>query len=154
MLEWTISKVATTFVVLTIALSVLGLFGMEAASIRTMELERLADAVADLVGDVDTVPCEASCEVDWTCATESFGLPRAFHGDAYTIEFTAERPYVVWRHERVAGHPFTSIVEVVDGEGGPVPLLEVVSTTGFVVSSRAEWQPWGLDHPVQVRPLG
>jgi hypothetical protein len=154
MLEWTISKVATTLVVLTIALSVLGLFGMEAASMRTMELERLADAVADLVGDVDTVPCEASCEVDWTCATESFGLPRAFHGDAYTIEFTAERPYVVWRGERVAGHPFTSRLGLVGGDGAPVPLLEVVSTTGFVVSSRAEWQPWGLDHPVQVGPLG
>ncbi len=153
MLAWTISKVATSFVVLTIALTVLGLFGMEAASMRTMELERLADSVADLVGDVDTLPCEASCEVNWTCASDAFGLPRTFHGDVYRIEFTADRPYVVWRGERVAGHPFTSRVRLVDGDGQPLPLLAVGSTTGFIVSSHAEWQSWGLDLPVQVRSL-
>lgn len=153
MLEWTISKVATTLVVLIIALSVLGLFGMEAASVRTMELERLADSVADLVGDVDTLPCEASCTVDWTCASESLGLPSSFHGEAYTIEFTADRPYVVWRGERVAGHPFTSRVSLVGLDDEPTPMLQVTSTAGFVVSSHAEWQPWGLDHPVQVGPL-
>jgi hypothetical protein len=153
MLEWTISKVATTAVVLSIALSVLGLFGMEAASVRSMELERLADAVADLVVDVDMLACEATCEVDWTSSSECFGLPRAFHGDAYTIVFSSQRPCVVWRGERAAGHPFASAVRLLDADGGPVELLEVRSTEGFVVSSQAEWAPWGVDLPLHVRPL-
>jgi fermentation-respiration switch protein FrsA (DUF1100 family) len=154
LIEWTISRVATSVVVLIICLSVMGLFGMEAASVRQMELKGLAGTVSDLVVDVDTLGCAASFEVNWTVSSESFGLPRAFHGDTYTIQFTSERPYLVWHGERVAGHPFSSEVRLLDATGGPVSMLEVRSATGFVLSSEAEWESWGLDYPVYISPLG
>ena len=154
MIEWTISRVATSAVVLIIALSILGLFGMEAASVRQMELEELADSVSDLVVDVDMLPCAVSVEVNLTVSAESFGLPRAFHGDSYTIELTAERPYVVWHGDRVAGHPFSSMVRLVDRSGEAVSVLTVRSVEGFVVSSQPEWADWGLDLPISISPLG
>jgi len=153
-IEWTISRVATSAVVLIIALSILGLFGMEAASVRQMELEELADSVSDLVVDVDMLPCAVSVEVNLTVSAESFGLPRAFHGDSYTIELTAERPYVVWHGDRVAGHPFSSMVRLVDRSGEAVSVLTVRSVEGFVVSSQPEWADWGLDLPISISPLG
>ena len=154
MIEWTIFRVVTSAVVLVIALSILGLFGMEAASVRQMELEELADSVSDLVVDVDMLPCAVSVEVNLTVTAESFGLPRAFHGDSYTIELTAERPYVVWHGDRVAGHPFSSMVRLVDRSGAPVDVLTVRSVEGFVVSSQPEWADWGLDLPITISPLG
>ena len=154
MIEWTIFRVVTSAVVLVIALSILGLFGMEAASVRQMELEELADSVSDLVVDVDMLPCAVSVEVNLTVTAESFGLPRAFHGDSYTIELTAERPYVVWHGDRVAGHPFSSMVRLVDRSGEAVSVLTVRSIEGFVVSSQPEWADWGLDLPVSISPLG
>ena len=154
MIEWTIFRVMTSAVVLVIALSILGLFGMEAASVRQMELEELADSVSDLVVDVDMLPCAVSVEVNLTVTAESFGLPRAFHGDSYTIELTAERPYVVWHGDRVAGHPFSSMVRLVDRSGEAVSVLTVRSIEGFVVSSQPEWADWGLDLPVSISPLG
>ena len=154
MIEWTISRVATSAVVLIIALSILGLFGMEAASVRQMELRDLADSVSDLVVDVDMLPCAVTVEVDLTVSAEAFGLPRAFHGDSYTIELTPERPYVVWHGERVAGHPFSSMVRLSDLSGAPVAVLAVRSVEGFVVSSQPEWADWGLDLPITISPLG
>ena len=154
MIEWTISRVATSAVVLVIALSVLGLFGMEAASVRQMELRGLADSVSDLVADVDMLPCAVSLEVNLTASAEAFGLPRAFHGDAYVIELTEERPYVVWHGDRVAGHPFPSRVRLVDRTGAPVSVLVVRSVSGFVISSEPEWAEWGLDLPISISPLG
>jgi hypothetical protein len=153
-IEWTISRVATSAVVLIIALSILGLFGMEAASVRQMELEDLADSVSDLVVDVDMLPCAVAVEVNLTVSSESFGLPRAFHGDSYTIELTSERPYVVWHGARVAGHPFSSMVRLVDLSGAPVGVLAVRSVDGFVILSQPEWADWGLDLPITISPLG
>jgi len=152
-IELVVSRVATSAVVLIIALSILGLFGMEAASVRQMELRDLADSVSDLVVDVDMLPCAASVEVNLTVSSESFGLPRAFHGDCYTIELTAERPYLVWHGERVAGHPFSSLVRLADRSGAPVGILTVRSVEGFVVSSQPEWADWGLDLPITISPL-
>lgn len=154
MIEWTISRVATSAVVLVIALCVLGLFGMEAASVRRMELRDLADAVSDLVVDVDLLPCAVAVEVNLTVSSESFGLPRAFHGDGYTIELTPERPYVVWHGERVAGHPFSSMVRLADRAGAPVGVLAVRSAEGFSICSQPEWAEWGLDLPITLSPLG
>jgi hypothetical protein len=154
MIEWIISRVATSAVVLVIALSILGLFGMEAASVRQMELEELADSVSDLVVDIDMLPCAVSVEVNLTVTAESFGLPRTFHGDSYTIELSAERPYVVWHGDRVAGHPFSSMVRLADRSGEAVSVLTVRSVEGFVVSSQPEWADWGLDLPISISPLG
>ena len=153
MIEWTISRVATSAVVLIIALSILGLFGMEAASVRQMELEDLADSVSDLVVEVDLLPCAVSIEVNLTASDEAFGLPRAFHGDSYTIELTPERPYVVWHGNRVAGHPFSSMVRLADRSGGSLGILAVRSVEGFVVSSQPEWAEWGPDLPITLSPL-
>jgi len=153
MLEWLSMKVATTAVALVVALSFLGLFGMQAEYFESLELEDLADSISDLVTDVDLLGCEAWVEVNWTNATESLGLPRTFHGDPYLIQFSRERPYVVHRGERVAGRYFPSPVDLVDEDGEPLDLLEISSTTGFVVSSKPTWAPWGLDHPITIQPL-
>jgi hypothetical protein len=151
--EWLSSKVATSAVVLVISGSFLGLFGMQADYYRTLEMEDLADAITDLVTQLDLATCEASVEVNWTGTATSHGLPRTFHGMPYVIEFTAERPYLVCDGNRVAGQYFTSSVRPLDGEDEPVDLLEVSSTTGFVVSSLPVWTDRGLDHPILVQPL-
>ena len=153
MFAWLSSKVATSVVVLVIAGSFLGLFTMQAHYYRSLELQDLADAITDLVTEVDLLSCEAWVEVNWTNVPESQGLPRLFHGEPYLVQFTRERPYLVWDGTRVAGRYFPSEVKLLDAEGETVDLLEVPSTTGFVVSSEPEWEDWGLDFPVTVHAL-
>ena len=153
MMEWTASKVLTSVMVLAIAVSFLGLYGMQAASVRRMELEDLADRFSDLVAEIDGLACEASVEVNWTASAQSHGLPRTFHGKPYVIQFTSERPFLKWDGERVSGRPFSSPVAIFDDRGGPVNLLEVPSTSGFSVSSKATWASWGLDFPLSIAPL-
>lgn len=153
MLEWLSSRVATSAVVLIVCVSFLGLFTMQADYYRTLEMGELADAVTDLVTQMDMLTCEARLEVNWTSNTTSHGLPRLLHGEPYIVQFTPERAYVVQDGQRVAGQYFPSTVDLMDARGEPVSLLEVPSTTGFVVSSKAAWAAWGLDHPITVQPL-
>jgi hypothetical protein len=154
MLEWVSGRVATTFVVLVIAVSFLGLFGMQVDYYRTLELEDLADAISELVTEVDLLNCEAWVEVNWSSASEPHGLPRDFHGGTYIVQFTEERPHVSIDGTRVSGMYFPSPVELVDADGDRVELLEVSSATGFVVCSRPSWTEHGLDHPITLRALG
>lgn len=153
MIDWLTSKLATSMVVLIICGSFLGLFGMQANYYQTLELEDLADAITDLVTQVDLITCGATVEINWTDATASHGLPRTFHGKPYLVQFTSERPYLVWDGTRVAGQYFTSTVTLLDDDGEPVDLLEVPSTSGFVVHSRPVWTDHGLDHPICILPL-
>lgn len=153
MIDWLSSKVATSVVVLVISGSFLGLFGMQADYYRTLELEDLADAVSDLVTQVDLLTCEATVEVNWTVAAESHGLPRTFHGKAYLIQFTADRPYLVWEGTRVAGRFFPSSVSLSNDTGQNVEMLEIPSTFGFKVSSYPTWEDWGLNHHITIGSL-
>ena len=153
MFDWLSSKLATSMVVLIICGSFLGLFSMQAEYYRTLEMEDLADAITDLVTQVDLVACGAMVEINWTDATSSHSLPRLFHGRPYLVQFTSERPYLVWDGTRVSGQYFTSTITLLDGDGEPVVLLEVPSTTGFVVHSRPMWTEHGLDHPICILPL-
>jgi hypothetical protein len=153
MIDWLTSKVATSITILVIAASFTGLFSMQADHYRTLELEDLADAVTDLVTEVDLLGCDAQVQVNWTSASISHGLPREFHGEPYLVQFTEDRPYLVWQGTRVAGRYFPSSVVLTDEDGGPVGLLEVVSTTGFVIGSHQEWRDWGLDQVISVTPL-
>jgi hypothetical protein len=153
MMEWTVSKVLTSLMVLAIAASFLGLYGMQAASVRRMELEDLADRFSDLVAEIDGLACEASVEVNWTGSMESHGLPRTFHGKPFVIQFTYERPYIIWDGERVSGRPFSSQIDLLGNHGEHVDLLEIPSTTGFIVSSKAMWAHWGLDFPISIAPI-
>jgi hypothetical protein len=140
--------------VLIIAASFTGLFSMQADYYRSQELEDLADAITDLVTQVDLLSCEAWVEVNWTASTLSHGLPREFQGEPYLIQFTRERPYVVWQGTRVAGMFFPSDVLLYDDGGGPVELLEIVSSTGMAVSSGPVWQEWGVELVISIQPLG
>ncbi len=153
MIDWLSSKVATSVVVLVISGSFLGLFGMQADYYRSLELEDLADAVSDLVTEVDLLTCEAAVEVNWTVTAESHGLPRTFHGKAYLIQFTTERPYLVWEGTRVAGRFFPSPVSLSNDTGGHVEMLEIPSTIGFKVCSRPAWEEWGLNHHITIEAL-
>jgi hypothetical protein len=154
MFDWVSSKVATSVVVLIVALSFLGLFGMQIDHYRSLELRDVANKVTDLVTDVDLMGCQVRLEINWTDCDESFGLPRDFQGAPYLIEFTRERPYIVHDGHRVAGRYFPNSLELCDGEGEPTELLEVSSTTGFVISSRPQWSAYGLHHPIQVTSIG
>ncbi len=153
MMEWTVSKVLTSLMVLAIAASFLGLYGMQAASVRRIELEDLADRFSDLVAEIDGLACEAFVEVNWTASMESHGLPRSFHGKPYVIQFTSERPYIEWDGERVSGKPFSSPVGLLDVDFQPAVSLDIPSTTGFILFSKATWASWGLDFPVHIAPL-
>lgn len=153
MIEWLSSKVATSMTVLVIAASFTGLFSLQAEHYRTLELEDLADAITDLVTEVDLLACEAEVQVNWTSSSTSHGLPRDFHGEHYLVKFTTERPYVVWQGTTVAGRFFPSDLTLLDADGAPVGLLEVPSTTGFIVDSEQAWRDWGLDQVISVRPV-
>lgn len=153
MMEWLTMKVATTAVALIIALSFLGLFTMQAQYFEALGLEDLADAISDLVTEVDLLGCEARVEVNWTNTTASHGLPRTFHGQPYLVRFTSERPYVVLGNENIAGRYFASPVFLQNASGEQVDLLEVRSTMGFTVSSEPTWMPWGQDLPLTISPL-
>ena len=153
MMEWLTMKVATTAVAMIVALSFLGLFTMQAQYFEALGLEDLADSISDLFTDVDLLGCEARVEVNWTNATASHGLPRTFHGQPYLVRFTNERPYVVLDGENIAGRYFASPVFLQDAIGEPVDLLEVSSTSGFAISSKPTWMPWGLDLPLTISPL-
>ena len=153
MIEWLSSKMTTSVTVLVIAASFTGLFSMQAEHYRTLELEDLADAITDLVTEVDLLACEAEVQVNWTSSATSHGLPRDFHGEHYLVQFTTERPYVVWQGTRVAGRFFPSDLVLLDGEDAPVVLLEVPSTTGFILDSELAWRDWGLDQVLTVRPV-
>jgi hypothetical protein len=153
MLDWISGRVATTFVVLIIAVSFLGLFGMQVDYYRTLELEDLADAISELVTEVDLLNCEAWVEVNWSSASEPHGLPRQFQGETYIVQFTEDRPYVSIEGTRVSGLYFPSPVELVDANGDRVELLVVSSTNGFVVSSQPRWTEHGLDHPITLCAL-
>jgi hypothetical protein len=141
-------------VVLIIAASFTGLFSMQSDYFRTLELEDLANAITDLVTEVDLLSCEAWVEVNWTASTMSHGLPREFQGEPYLIEFTEERPYVVWQGNRVSGRYFPSDVALLDDDGMHLPLLEITSTVGFSIDSEATWAEWGLDHEISIRTVG
>jgi len=147
------SRVMTSITVLVIAGSFLGLFTMQADHYRMLELEDLADAVTDLVTEVDLLTCEARVEVNWTSSAEAHGLPRDFHGEPYLIQFSSERPYLVWRETRVAGRYFPTPVELLDAGGEPTMLLEVPSSTGFVIGSSSQWGERGMEHPITISPL-
>jgi hypothetical protein len=152
-LEWLTSKVMTTAVVLVIAVSFLGLFGMQVDHYRTLELEDIANRVSELVTEVDLVLAEVTVEVNWTGASESMGIPRTFYGEPYLIEFTSERPYVVLEGERVKGRHFPGIVQLRDRSGEQVDILEIPSTTGFLLQSSSHWTDDGLDRPITIMPL-
>ncbi len=154
MMAWLTSKVATSLTVMVIAASFMGLFDMQVDYYRTLELEDLADSVTELVTEVDLLGCEAEVVLNWTSSSESHGLPREFHGDPYIVQFTEERPYVVWRGIRVVGKYFPSNVLLLDKMEGPIKLLEISSVKGFVIDSRYEWADWGLNQVITVRPLG
>lgn len=139
--------------VLVIAASFTGLFSMQADYYRTLELEDLADAITDLVTEVDLLTCEASVMVNWTSMAESHGLPREFHGEPYLLQFTSERPYLVWQGTRVAGRYFPSDVNLLNGEGTTVGMLEVPSTSGFIIRSEPEWSERGLDQVISIQGL-
>ena len=81
MFDWITSKVATSVTVLVIAASFTGLFSMQADYYRTLEMEDLADAVTDLVTEVDLLSGEARVTVDWRDSLTSHGLPRDLHGE-------------------------------------------------------------------------
>lgn len=153
MFEWLASKVMTSAVALIIAVAFLGLFGMQVEHYRTLELRDIADRVSDLVTEVDLVRAEVTIEVNWTGALECLGLPRTFHGEVYLIEFSAQRPYVVLEGQRVKGRHFPGVVDLRDAMGEPVDILEVSSTTGFVLHSSPAWTEGGLDHPISISPL-
>jgi len=153
MLGWITSRVMTSVTVLVIAGSFLGLFTMQADHYRTLELEDLADAVTDLVTEVDLLTCEARVEVNWTTSAEAHGLPRDFHGEPYLIQFSTERPYLVWRETRVAGRFFPSPVALLGAGGEPTHLLEIPSSVGFVIESSSRWGERGLEHPITLCPL-
>ena len=153
MMEWMSGKVATTLVVLIIAASFLGLFGMQVDYYRTLELEDLADAISELVTEVDLLDCEARVEVNWSSAPEPHGIPRLFHGGTYVVQFTEDRPYVCFDGKRTSGLYFPSPVELIDADGHQAEFLEVSSTTGFVVSSQPQWTEYGLDHPITLSAL-
>lgn len=140
--------------VLVIAASFTGLFNMQADYYRTLELEDLANAFTDLVTEVDLLTCEAFVEVNWTAMAESHGLPREFHGAPYLVQFTAERPYLVWQGTRVAGRYFPSNVTLIEEDGATVDILEVPSSTGFTVGSCPEWREWGQDLVISIQALG
>ncbi len=153
MLGWMTSRVMTSITVLVIAGSFLGLFTMQADHYRMLELEDLADAVTGLVTEVDLLTCEARVEVNWTSSPEARGLPRDFHGEPYLIQFSSERPYLVWQGTRVAGRFFPTPVELLDADGEATTLLEVPSSTGFVIESSSEWGERGMEHPIAISPL-
>ena len=153
MFGWLSSKVVTTMAVLVIAVSFTGLFSMQADYYRTLELEDLANAITDLVTEVDLLTCEATVTVNWTSSAASHGLPREFHGEAYLVQFTNERPYVVWKETRVSGRFFPSDVALCQQDGTPSTLLEVPSTTGFSIGSEHLWREWGLDMEISIQPL-
>jgi hypothetical protein len=135
------------------AASFTGLFSMQAEYYRTLELEDLADAVTELVTELDLLTCEAEVEVNWTDSTSSHGLPRDFHGRPYIIEFTRERPYITWEGTRVKGRYFPSDIIILDGAGVVLDLLEVPSTGGFVLTSGQVWTESGLDTVIDVRAI-
>jgi hypothetical protein len=139
--------------VLVIAASFTGIFSMQADYYVTLELEDLANAITDLVTEVDLLTCEAFVEVNWTAMAESHGLPREFHGKPYLVQFTAERPYLVWQGTRVAGRYFPSNVTLIEEDGAFADILEVPSSTGFTVGSRPEWREWGLDLVISIQAL-
>jgi len=153
MFGWLSSKVMTTMTVLVIAASFTGLFSMQADYYRTLELEDLAHAITDLVTEVDLLTCEATVTVNWTSSATSHGLPREFHGEPYLVQFTGERPYVVWQGTRVAGRFFPSDVALDLHDGTPMTLLEIASTTGFSIRSEPVWKEWGLDMEISIQPL-
>jgi len=153
MFGWLSSKVVTTMTVLVIAASFTGLFSMQADYYRTLELEDLANAITDLVTEVDLLTCQATVTINWTSSAISHGLPREFHGEPYLVQFTGERPYVVWQGTRVAGRFFPSDVALILQEGVSVTLLEIASTTGFTINSEPVWQEWGLGLVISIQPL-
>lgn len=153
MIEWMSSKVATSMVVLIIALSFMGLFGLQVESYREMERSAVADRVSSLVAEVDRARCEVAIDVDLADPEGAYGIPRLLHGEVYSIELTRDRAYVVVGGQRTGGAPFSCPVRLVDGYGEPVELLVVPSTGGFVISSQEAWCDWGLDLPVTIGPL-
>jgi hypothetical protein len=153
MFGWLSSKVVTTMAVLVIAASFTGLFSMQADYYRTLELEDLANAITDLVTEVDLLSCQATVTVNWTSQAASHGRPRDFHGEPYLVQFTSERPYVVWQGTRVTGRFFPSDVALFQQDGSPSNLLEVASTTGFIISSEPVWKEWGLDQEISIQPI-
>ncbi len=153
MMEWVSGKVATTFVVLLIAASFLGLFGMQIEYYRGLKLEDVANAITDLVTEVDLLDCEVMLEINWTREPEVHGLPRLVDGEAYSVQFTEDRPYVVMDGGRAAGRYFPSSIELLDLDGERVGLLEVSSLAGFILTSRPIWTEHGLDHRVSVEAL-
>lgn len=152
-MDWLSSKVVTSIVVLVITGSFLGLFNMQADYYKELELRELADALTDLVTEVDTLTCQARVEVNWTSELESHGLPRYFHGEPYLIQFTSERPYILWNDVRVKGRFFTSSIGLLGSDDMPVQLLEIPSTTGFVIRSQNVWADWGLGQSITVEAL-
>ena len=126
---------------------------MQADYYRTLELEDLANTITDLVTEVDLLTCEARVEVNWTASAISHGLPREFHGEPFIVQFTEERPYLVWQGTRVRGRYFPSNVVLKGVDGVALDLLEIASTTGFTVISEPEWQERGLDLVIYIRSL-
>ncbi len=139
---------------LIIAVSFTGLFSMQADYYRTLELEDLANAITDLVTEIDLLTCEAMVEVNWTVSAISHGLPREFYGEPFVVHFTEERPYLVWQGTRVVGRYFPSNVVLKGDDGVVVNLLEIASTTGFTVMSEPEWQERGLGLVIYIQSLG
>jgi hypothetical protein len=150
---WLSSKVVTSVAVLVITGSFMGLFSMQADYYRTLELEDMANAITDLVTEVDLLTCQALVEVNWTDQAESHGLPRTFQGEPYMVHFTPERPYLVWNDVRVKGRYFPSPVQLFGPDGAPTGVLEVPSTTGFMIQSKPTWADWGLEHMISINAL-
>ena len=126
---------------------------MQADYYRTLELEDLANAITDLVTEVDLLTCKATVTINWTASSASHGLPREFHGEPYLVQFTSERPYVVWQGTRVTGRFFPSDVTLCLQDGTPSTLLEIASTTGFSIGSEPVWREWGQDMEISIQPL-
>ena len=152
-MDWLSSKAVTSMVVLVIIGSFLGLFNIQVNYYTSLELQELADVVSSLVAEIDKLTCEATVEVNWTLATESHGLPRYFHGEPYLILFTQDRPHVTWNGLSVKGRYFTSPIDLLGTNGSCVSLLEVPSTTGFLVQTTQMWAEWGLGQRITVEAL-
>ena len=110
-------------------------------------------SLTDLVTELDLLDCEAEVQVNWTASTSSHGLPRDLHGDIYIIEFTQERPYIAWEGTRVTGRYFPSDIRVLNEEDSPLDVLEVPSTSGFILTSVQVWTDRGLGTEITIRPL-
>ncbi|UCC93761.1 MAG: hypothetical protein JSW25_03595 [Thermoplasmata archaeon] len=153
MIEWFSSKMVTSITVLVIAASFTGLFSMQADYYRTQELEDLANAITDLVTEVELLDGQVWVEVNWTVSARSHGLPREFHGKPYVIRFTPERPYVAWQGQVVPGRFFPSDIRLIGSDGEETHLLEIASAIGFTLESSPIWTEWGLEHALSIRPV-